>query len=383
MKTILHISKYYYPDLGGIESVARFLAENLKDFNNEVVCFATDKSQGINYISGIPVHRVKVQMNIKSQDIAIGYNKKLKELISKCKPDIIVLHCPNPYLYPIVLNLINKDTKLVVLWHSDILAKGMLYRLIKPFETKLLKRADYIIATSEEYVKHSSVISPYSQKVIVLQNTVNTSMFEKRKEDEKKIRNIKKKYQDKKIVFFVGRHIKYKGIDKLIEAEKFVNNDCVFVIAGSGVLTEELKSQANGRERIYFVGRLSDDDLRCYLYASDIFAFSSIYKAEAFGVALAEAMYCGAVPVTFTIKGSGVNWVSLNGVTGEEVPLNDVKAYAKAIDKLLEDDELRKKYSLAAQERINNMFNDTTVADSANQMFLTVASQDRWTGCHS
>ena len=138
-------------------------------------------------------------------------------------------------------------------------------------------------------------------------------------------------------------------------------------------MTEELKSQANGRERIYFVGRLSDDDLRCYLYASDIFAFSSIYKAEAFGVALAEAMYCGAVPVTFTIKGSGVNWVSLNGITGEEVPLNDVKAYAKAIDKLLEDDELRKKYSLAAQERINNMFNDTTVADSANQMFLTIA----------
>lgn len=374
MKTILHISKYYYPDLGGIESVSRFLAENLKDFNNEVVCFATDKSQGINYISGVPVHRVKVQMNIMSQDIAFGYDRQLKKIIANCNPDIVVLHCPNPYLYPIVLRHITKDMKLVVLWHSDIMAKGLLYKLIKPIETKLLNRADYIIATSEEYVKHSPVINQFGQKILLLQNTVNTSMFEQRKEDEKKIRNIRKAYKGKKIVFFVGRHIKYKGIDQLIEAEKYVKSDCVFVIAGSGPLTAELQNQAAGRERIHFIGRLSDDDLRCHLYASEVFGFSSINKAEAFGVALAEAMYCGAVPVTFTIKGSGVNWVSLNGITGEEVSLCDVKAYAKAIDNLLENDELRKKYAASAHQRVETLFNDTVVAETANQLFLQIAN---------
>ena len=106
------------------------------------------------------------------------------------------------------------------------------------------------------------------------------------------------------------------------------------------------------------------------MYASDLFAFPSVNKAEAFGVALAEAMYCGTVPVTFTIKGSGVNWVSLNGVTGEEVPLNDVAAYAKAIDHLLEDNALRTKYAASAHERVNTLFNDTVVAEAANQMFL-------------
>lgn len=370
MKTILHISKYYYPDLGGIESVARFLAENLKDFNNEVVCFATDKSKGIDYISGVPVHRINVQMNIMSQDISFGYDRQLKKIIASCNPDIVVLHCPNPFLYPIVLKHLTKDMKLVVLWHSDILAKGMLYKMIKPIETKLLDRADYIIATSEEYARYSSVINPYQNKVLVLQNTVNTSMFDLRKEDEKKISKIRKSYKGKKIVFFVGRHIKYKGIEKLIEAEQLVKSDCVFIIAGTGILSEELKRQAEGRERIHFVGRLSDDDLRCHLYASDLFAFPSVNKAEAFGVALAEAMYCGTVPVTFTIKGSGVNWVSLNGVTGEEVPLNDVTAYAKAIDRLLEDNALRTKYAASAHERVNTLFNDTVVAEAANHMFL-------------
>ena len=374
MKTILHISKYYYPDLGGIESVARFLAENLKDFRNEVVCFETEKSKEIDNICGVQVHREKVQMNIKSQDISFTYRQHLKAILEQCQPEIVVLHCPNPFVYPILLSLISNKTKLVILWHSDILAKGLLYKIIKPIETRLLKRADYIIATSEEYAKHSSIINPYSSKILYLQNTVKTSQFERRQEDEKKIADIKNKYNNKKIVFFVGRHIKYKGIDRIIDAEHFVKNDCVFVIAGEGVLTEKLKRQATGKDRICFTGRLSDDDLRCYLYASDIFAFSSINKAEAFGVALAEAMYCGVVPVTFTIKGSGVNWVSLNGVTGEEVPLDDVKAYANAIDKLLENDELRKKYSLAAQERIKRLFNDNEVAKSANQMFLTIAN---------
>lgn len=50
-----------------------------------------------------------------------------------------------------------------------------------------------------------------------------------------------------------------------------------------------------------------------------MFAFPSVTKNEAFGVALAEAMYCYTPAVTFTIEGSGVNWVNLNGITGIEV----------------------------------------------------------------
>ena len=86
---------------------------------------------------------------------------------------------------------------------------------------------------------------------------------------------------------------------------------------------------------MHFVGRLSDEDLKLYHYAAFVFAFPSITKNEAFGVALAEAMYCGTPAVTFTIPGSGVNWVPPNGETGIEVPNGDDKAYAKAIDTLL------------------------------------------------
>lgn len=369
MNTILHISKYYYPDLGGIESVARFLAENLGNYRNEVVCFATDKSIGINYVGGVTVHRVPVQFSFMSQDVSFGYYYHLKKIFKATNPTMVVLHCPNPFLYPIVQSLVPSNVRLVLLWHSDILSKGIMYKLIKPFEKRIMDRADHIIATSQSYADHSVCLQPYINKVRILQNTVNNQLFDPRSGDKKIIAKIRKRYDNRKIVFFVGRHIPYKGLDRLIEAEKYVKSDCVFVIAGIGPLTNEMMRKAAGQSRIHFVGRLSDDDLRCHLYAADVFGFPSVYKAEAFGVALAEAMYCKAVPVTFTIKGSGVNWVSLNGVTGEEVPLDDVKAYAEAIDRLLSDDALRTQYANAAHERAERLFKESIVASFANDLF--------------
>ena len=67
-------------------------------------------------------------------------------------------------------------------------------------------------------------------------------------------------------------------------------------------------------------------------------------------------MYCKSVPVTFSLAGSGVNWVSLAGVTGEQVPLKDVKAFAAAIDKILSDKKLQEVYAEKAKARILEHF---------------------------
>ena len=144
----------------------------------------------------------------------------------------------------------------------------------------------------------------------------------------------------------------------LIEAEQYLKSDCAIVIAGKGELTNKLKEivSKNNQKRIHFIGRVSDQDLRCYLHIAKIFAFPSIMKNEAFGVALAEAMYCGVPAVTFTIPGSGVNWVNLDGVTGLEVANRDSQAYATALDKLLTDEDLRLRYGKAAKERVENNF---------------------------
>ena len=112
--------------------------------------------------------------------------------------------------------------------------------------------------------------------------------------------------------------------------------------------------------------------MRQYLHAADIFAFPSNTKAEAFGIALAEAMYCNCAPVSHTIEGSGVNWVSVDKETGIVVPLNDVKGLAEAIDTLIADDDLRLRYAEAARQRIIENFTREKAVAAMNSIYEEV-----------
>ena len=370
-KTILQIAKYYHPVEGGIETVTKYMAEGLTAFNNIVVCFSQDGITRMDTINGIKVYRIAPSIKISSQDIAFNYYYYLKKIIYEEQPDIILLHCPNPFLYPIVSRLTPKGAKLVALWHSDIIGKGLLYHIVSRFEKKILNKADLILATSPNYIHPSSPIYAYRDKVKVIPNGIIKSDFQWRLGDETIVEDIRRMYHHKKIIFFVGRHAAYKGINYLIEAEKYIQSDCVILIGGRGPETERLKESSTS-DRIKFIGRIPNEYLRCYYYASDIFAFTSCTKQEAFGIALAEAMYCGSVPVTFTIDGSGVNWVSINGQTGEEVPLGNVRAYAAAIDKLLNNRDLYYRYASAGKEHILDMFTSEKSNIEANKVLQSL-----------
>ena len=369
MKTILHIAKYYYPYNGGIEAVTRQLVEGLTDYRNIVICYSSDRETVEELINGVKVYRVGVQATILSQAISLGYGKKLRKLMKQYQPDLVHLHAPNPFVYPLVLRALPKQTMLVLHWHSDILSKGLFYHMILPWENRILHRADLVLATSPVYTEYSPQLKKVQNKVRVLPNGVLTDDLMPHTGDEKRIAKIRQTYNGKPLVLFIGRHIPYKGIEHLIRAERYIKQDVQILIAGTGPETEYYRRLAMESERITFLGRLSTNDVRCHLWAADIFAFPSVSKAEAFGVALAEAMYCEAVPVTFTIPGSGVNWVSLNGVTGIEVPLADSVAFARAVDTLVENTKLREQYAHAAKSRVEQLFTDEQVLETARSIY--------------
>lgn len=352
---ILHISKYYYPYMGGVENICKYLVEGEKRHEEAVVCFNDKCKDVVDEVNGVKVYRVGTWVNIARQALSLSYFTVLHKAIKDFRPDVIQFHWANPFPAAVLLTMIPKNAKLVIHWHMDIIKQAKIYPFIKPVETALLKRADRILVTSPSYRDTSLPLQPYKHKVRILPNAMDDTSFILREGDDARIEAIRKKYNGKKIVFFVGRHIQYKGLPYLIESERLVKSECEFVIAGNGPLTEELKSQCQS-ERVHFVGRLTDDELRWHHYAASVFAFPSITRNEAFGVALAEAMYCRTPAVTFTIPGSGVNWVSLNGKTGIEVPNRNVEAYAQALDKLLTNDSLREEMGRCAKKRVTDYF---------------------------
>ncbi len=371
---ILHISKYYFPYLGGVENICKYLVEGDQENDTAVVCFNEGRKDTVDVVNGHTVYRVATWVNISRQALSLSYFCVLKRAIKDFKPDVIHFHWANPFPAAVLLTVIPKDVKLVIHWHMDIIKQKRIYPLIRPVETASLKRADLVVVTSPQYREGSLPLQPFKDKVKILPNAMDESNFILKGDDEKRIQQVKEKYGNRPIVFFVGRHIRYKGLPYLLEAERYVKSDCVFVIAGKGPLTEELKAQCKS-ERVHFVGRLSDDELRWYHHAASVFAFPSITKNEAFGLALAEAMYCETPAVTFTIEGSGVNWVSINGETGIEVPNGDVKAYANALDKLLMDETLRKQYAKNGKERVKRLFTIPTMVETMNEYYKELGEE--------
>lgn len=366
---ILQISTYYLPNFGGIEQVAYDFSRILQKQEHEVkvICFNNSEKTVRDFYEGIEITRVGYKKKIASQAISINYYFILRKLIKEFCPDIIHIHLPNPLIATYLL-MINPKCKITLHWHSDIVKQKRLKQLYSPFEKALLRRSDKILATSKIYAERSDTLNKFLNKVFVVPNIVETEFLDNITQDDKKqINEIKMNYSGKKLIFSIGVHREYKGLKYLIEAAQYLSDEYEIVIAGSGPLSDNLKQQASALnlKNVHFIGRISDEEKKIYLWASDIYAFPSITKNEAFGIALAEALYCGLPAVTFTIEGSGVNFVNKDGVTGIEVHDFDAKKYAQALMSVSKE-----KYGISARKWVEKNFTDKAIFDTVKAFFM-------------
>lgn len=359
MKKILHISKYYFPYHGGLEDIARSIVIEMREkYEQRVVCFNHTHTGTIRSTEdGVEVVRINAPLTISSQPISFSYLQVLRQEIRSFRPDIIHVHFPNPLVGLFLLLIPLDGIRLIIHWHSDILGKQVLYRLYRPLEQRIMQRADAILVTSPQYKEYSAPLRKFSEKIHILPNIVHEPKLLFQPEDKQAVKRIKDQFSEKKIVFFLGRHVPYKGVDILLQSVPYLSDTCVVVIGGTGEQTAYWQQLAAPYgDKVQFVGELHDDEKRRFLYASDVFAFPSIDRREAFGVALTEALYCGAPAVSFRIEGSGSMWVNQNGKTGIVVENIDPHAFAEAINTLVQDDVLRARYSKAAHQWIKKNF---------------------------
>lgn len=371
MIKILQVVFTMYPRIGGIEQVARDIANGLKsnlEIVQRIICFNEDaEDRGIvchrketvrDTVDDVEVIRCGCIAKVSSQLISLTYPRELKKLMKEFEPDVVIFHYPSPYLAAFLLPNLKKNTKLIIYWHLDITKQKILGKVFHVQNLKLLNRADKVVATSKPYIDGSPYLSKFKDKCVVINNCISFERLRTNAETKKIAAEIREKNVGKMVCFGIGRHVPYKGYKYLIDAAKYLDDSFRIYIGGSGPLTSELKEQANGLTNVEFLGRISDNELAAYLETCDIFCFPSVTKNEAFGIALAEGMYFGKPAVTFTIPGSGVNYVNLDGVTGIECPNGNSKAYAEALKTLADNPELREEYGKAARQRVIENFTE-------------------------
>lgn len=367
---ILNISNYYEPHTGGIEQVARDITNSISDtVNVKVFCFESGLKNDSNFVDNVEVIRTKCFAKISSQSLSFEYGRKLSALLKNFRPDVVVFHFPNPFGAHFLLKYLkHSEAKLVIWWHLDITKQKILKKFFEKQTLNLLEKATKIVATSPNYLDGSPFLKKYKDKTCVIPNCVTPNKINVLPTHLERSQSIKREFTDKKICFAMGRHVEYKGLEYLIKASKLLNSSYVIFIAGEGKLTKRLKQIAKDDNKVIFLGKINDDEAKSYMLASDIFCFPSITKNEAFGLALAEAMSFGKPAITFTIEGSGVNYVSINNKTGIEVPNRDFKAFACAIDKLGSSEQLLQEYGTNAKLRALDLFSYETFKNNVKSL---------------
>ena len=357
-KKILQVSNYFPPELGGIEKIAQAISKAIEgQYEEKVICFTHDKQDRTEYIGNSEIIRCGTKMMIDSQQLSFSMSKKMGQLMADFAPDIVIIHLPNPFTSYLVKKYIKSETKLIVYWHSDIVKQRVGEKIFRKMVFGLLERADKIVVTSPNYIDDSIYLSKYKDKCIVVPNCIEEDKLEIDEETRKLADKIRDENADKIICVGVGRQVPYKGFEYVVQAMKELDERFeLFLIGRKGEATNNIVKISQNLKNVHLIGEADHKTLKAYLTACDIFCFPSITKNEAFGIALAEGMYFNKPAITFTIKGSGVNYVNVDKLTGIEVENGNVREYAQAMKELANNTSLREEYGQQAGKRVRELF---------------------------
>lgn len=353
---VLQLSKFYPPVMGGIEAVAWELTEGLNRLGvpTDVLCSGR-QWRSVHQVakSGYAIARAGTLGMLQSTSMAPPMLPLLRHMAAAA--DIVHLHMPDP-MAAAAFWAVRPRAKLVVHWHSDVIRQRLALRAYQPLQNWLLERADAIVATSPPYAQTSASLAPWRAKVHVIPIGISDN---RPVACSVKAEALRRRFGHRRIVFALGRMTYYKGFDVLIDAASRLSDDCVVLIGGEGELLAAYRELIRARglsHKVHLLGHVRGADLPSHVEACDVFCMPSTVRAEAYGVAMVEAMVMGKPIVATDIAGSGVPWVNVHGRTGLNVPVRDPAALADALHQLLANVDLRRRMSAASRRRYEEEF---------------------------
>lgn len=187
---------------------------------------------------------------------------------------------------------------------------------------------------------------------------------------------------DAVVVFAVGRLVRKKGFEILLDALARLDPYVSLVIAGKGDLASELEARAAAlgiRERVELVGNVERGELPGYFAMADIVAVPSVRDAagnvDGLPNVLLEAMASGSAIVASNV--AGIPQAIRDGRDGVLVPEKDPEALAHAIEALVQSGSKRDELGASARARAIESFSWNLVGERFESVLRSVAEACR------
>ncbi len=337
---IARIIEYFPPHIGGMERHGLILSEEQIKMGHKVEVFI-----GVGDKKLLPaVHKMPLQflpMYSKTRRFCFNFWAyfAVKRQYKKNPYDIIHLHGDFAEAH-----FGGKLSKKLGIPAILTIHAGLNKKLLKPENKKYFENIKKIICVSQDIAEEFKYMDVSADKISVISSGINLEEFDRVKDGN--IEDIKNEYSHS-IIISVGVLRINKGFNFLIDAFKKIAelfSKTTLLIVGDGPERDKLKQLTEGISGITFLGKISHDDVVKYLKAADVFVLASISTSgdrEGTSTSIMEAMAAG-LPIITTLVG-GNSYLVKENENGLLVEEKDSEALAKAMIKLINDENLRQK----------------------------------------
>lgn len=380
---ILQVNPWFSPIHGGSARISYDISKYLSKSGHEVTFFASDYKFSQDWVKKEPEIRVylfKTLLNVANFPITIGLIKQSRDRLTTF--DIIHMHNYRSFQNIIVAYYAVKlKIPYVLQAHGSLPIMGSNKWLKSIYDifvgNRLLKYAAKVIAVSSIEVKQYLDMGVPEEKIVLIPNSIDFPEYQKLPKKgvfKKKIGLVK----NEKIILYVGRIHRIKGIDILVKAYSSLMsrlNNVKLVIVGpdDGYLSELLKliKTMAIEESIIFVGALyGKSKIEAYVDA-DVCVIPSRY--EIWGIAALEAMACGR-PVLATDMG-GLKEIISNGETGLLVAPENSEELLDCLTFVLKNPVVAEKMGMRGRDFVEKRFAVSIIGKKIEEVYIDCISQ--------
>ncbi|MEM3907928.1 MAG: glycosyltransferase family 4 protein [Nitrososphaerota archaeon] len=344
-----------------------------------------------NYIVRVKVPTL-VDFEILTRLLGPSKHPILKEVVfgiysSRVLREFDIIHANTAWVGYTLAHKIHKlRARFVYTCHNPLWPEENVYfgeRVVRVIESYTMKKANAVIALNETMKRALTEKAGVNQdKIFVVPNGVDIEFFK----PGLKCDEINAKYglEGKRVVLFVGRVTRGKGVHLLLEAVRILKDkhglrDVKVAIVGplSGSFGNDTLTYYARVLREYaiknnidavFTGSLDIEELR-YLYScSHVLVLPSYF--EAFPMVLIEAMASG-LPVIGS-KAGGIVDIVENGVNGYLFEKGSANELAEKLHLVLLDESLRHKLSINSRAIAESKYSWSTIASKLLKIYSSL-----------
>jgi rhamnosyl/mannosyltransferase len=383
---VCHLTKFYPPARGGIETHTRTLARAQADLGSEVsvVCVnhrdaserdvtwdSLARTQTVEEWDGpVRVTRLGKWGNLARLDLCPGLFRLAPRLQDTA--DVLHLHAPNPTM-TLTLAALPRRLPLVVTHHSDVVRQRVLGRFFRPVEHLVYSGAAAVVSDSPSYAEGSTLLQCYAEKTTVLPPGLFLNPYLEAGAAERAHATRLRGALGQPLWLVVGRLVYYKGLHNALRALTSLPGR--LLVIGDGPAEGELRRLATElqiTERVVWRGPVGPEELVGAYHAATALWFPSNARSESFGMVQVEAMASGCPVINAAIPASGVPWVSRHEESGLTIPVDDPAALAAASRRLLDEPDLRKRLGQAGRERARREFDCAIMAERSLELYRSI-----------